>query len=123
MKLSDMLFANAMMGEGGGGGGGGGGDFTTAEVTVTYNALNSYYGATVAYVNNGYMLLSFAIETESAALTETYQLVLYNNTTTFAFDNGDPDYEIYTNIAVTGDITVDEEGFITVRGNGTITIS
>lgn len=33
MKLSDMLFANAMMGEGGGGGGGG--DFSTANVTIT----------------------------------------------------------------------------------------
>lgn len=36
MKISDMLFANAMMGEGGGGGGGGGSsDFSTANVTVT----------------------------------------------------------------------------------------
>lgn len=69
------------------------------------------------------MRIDIATETESAPLTDTYQLVLYNNTTSFMFDNGEPDYYTYTNITVTGDITVDEDGYITVSGNGTITIS
>lgn len=121
MSIYEMLLANAM-GEGGGGGGGSS-DFSTAQVTVTYNTSYTVYRGEFIYVTDYGMFSTNTVETESTSTTGTYNVVLYKGVAYMFFDNGEPDYEPYTNLTLTGDLEADEYGYITVTGDGTITIS
>ena len=117
MKLSDMLFANAMMGEGGGGGGGGGGssDFSTATVTITNNRSLSAASVFVPYVNESYN------DAEPLVLVEpnevvTVTVILYKGSA-----YGQEGYPASTSpSSVSGDVSKEDGGYV-ITGNGTIT--
>lgn len=103
------------------GGGGGSSDFSTAEVTITLAKTNSYaewFAPMIRFEELGVM---FSLETESAAVSDSFTVVLYNNNSC-SLEFFDSEDSTYTNISVTGDIAVDD-GYVTISGNGTITIS
>ena len=110
MKISDMLFANAMMGEGGGGGGGSS-DFSTAEVTISNDS-----------VYNIYLPCYYDEEGDSgsdvvAPTSGTCYVILYKGTAYGAVNGASPE-----SIVTTGAIEVDDLN-LTITGDGTITIS
>jgi hypothetical protein len=113
MKLSDMLFANAMMGEGGGGGSGG--DFSTASVTISNDTESLVMVSLPAYDDN----YNFAFGQRGLEGGESvdFNTVLYKGKALVIIDS----YDLLS-VEVTGDIE-DDDGDIFVTGDGTITIS
>lgn len=118
MKLSDMLFANALMGEGGGGGGGGGGgDFSTAE--VTFKCSQYQYEVTLVAVTEEF---GITINTTQVDTEHDYTVIVPLYKGIYAIDMGNlsnVDYEVMP--ILTGDIALDDELGIVVSGDGTIT--
>ena len=102
-------------GSGGGGGGGGGGDYTTAEVTVISTSETMCLCAVpYIYDDAGYegLYLLDVIENDTAEVT----VPLYKGMCQAIFILES------LSIAVTGDI-VEDHGYCTITGNGTITIT
>lgn len=100
---------------------GGGGDFSTAEVVVTNPATVHEIVSFIAPV-----IINDKIETGfdvgNNTITET--IVLYKGSCEIYTTDADTGEEIpSSDIAVTGDISVDEYGVIIVTGSGTITIT
>lgn len=121
MKLSDMLFANAMMG----GGGGGGGDLSTAEVTVVNNTEFigvSLYGGLIEQDGIAY-ILDINVSSEEYE-SGTYKVALYKGSEV-AVVYYDP--ATTPSIVISGDISLstEEEGYkrYVITGDCTITIS
>ncbi len=106
MKLSDMLFANAMMGEGGGGGGSS--DFSTAQVTIS--GLDADVQGCFVFDGED---ASYTYGTEF--FDGTYTTVLYKGMAYFYYSGE-------KTIAVTGSATT-EGNDIYITGDCTITIS
>lgn len=107
MKLSDMLFANAMMGEGGGGGGGDS-DFSTATVTVTNNA--SGLEIRCPLIIDGAITDNHSM---SANSSETVMVVLYKGECGM--------WCVVKNVtAVSGDAEIDD-GIAFIHGDCTVT--
>ena len=130
MKLSDMLFANAMMGEGGGGGGDS--DFSTATVTF----INTFEGASAEF--------GFANATETVTingkkysgeidmLTENAVLLVGDTPTKVMAYSDSAEYgggwPMIESITATGSITVETDPdtnypMAVVSGDGTITMN
>lgn len=113
MKLSDMLFANAMMGEGGGGGGGGG-DFSTATVTITNESEKYDFYIVCPNIFDGVMYSDISL----GDLPNDFEIVLYKGQCRLLIFNYD---EVV--LTATGDIEAEYGGSALITGNGTITIS
>lgn len=123
MKISDMLFANAMMGEGGGGGGSG--DLSTATVTITNNNNSGYIldASNVPYCADANSLgegspatIYHNIELNDGD-TKTFTVPLYKGMNIWDTAN----FTAIGTVSVTGDISNEGFGFF-ITGNGTITI-
>ena len=126
MEVTDTL-GNELIGAGfarevaAGGGGGGGGDFTVVEMTVTVVGEGT---ASIAYpVITEFGISSFGTFTEEAGET-TVGVILYQNNaagfTVFASDESDYPANALTG---TGDIEIDETGYVTVTGDCTLTVN
>ena len=123
MKLSDMLFANAMMGEGGGGGGG---DLKTANLTVIlaegysnsnvqtkpfYDDQNDYYDC-ILQTDDGFATYWVVLEEDPSI---DMKVIMFGN-----------EAHLYCGsyVSSTGDISYNpQNGEITVSGDGTLTIA
>lgn len=131
MKLSDMLFANAMMG--GGGGGGGGSSYPVAHVSVVLEGDGSnyigfegshqqgsdYYVDGVIIGENNYIGFTWLI----APYNDSFDVLLLNDSVKIQVS---PDFE--NNISLTGaaawEYSEPDEGYlIFVSGDCTITIT
>lgn len=121
MNLHKALIANEIFGDGGSGGGGSS-DFSTAEVTVVNNSSKTYnfYGV---FIDNNALCLGFNIDAMSlsGATEKEVQLVLYSSESPevgVSDTGGDPP----SNVVTTGNASY-EDGYITITGNCTITIT
>lgn len=112
MKLSDMLFANAMMGEGGGGGGG---DFSTAAVKVINNTNDHIKCSGLCILDEEYGMSAIP-EIYNNSIEDDLVVLYKGKAVIYLVDNG-------STVTVSGNITAYGDGSYDVTGNGTITIS
>lgn len=118
MKLSDMLFANAMMGEGGGGGGGGSSDLSIAE--VTFRCSSGWYGiASCANVEAWGLALSN--QESSTEYPVTMHLPVINGLTLINFTSFSH-VDFAQEPTLTGSVTISDDGF-EITGDCEITIA
>lgn len=108
MKLSDMLFANAMMGDGGGGGGG---DFSTASVDIVIDTGTPQEEVRVPCIINGEIRDSAYIGMEGGTLS----VVMYKG----KCEMWGSSYDVS---AVSGSAVLDD-GVAIISGNATVTFS
>lgn len=95
--------------------GGGGGDFSTAEVTITNTAENSYIYLTYgAFVEDGELFTEYSVATG----TSTATLVLYKGSQLILISadsitstTGDITGDLIDGFTITGDCTITGEGF------------
>lgn len=116
MKLSDMLFANAMMGEGGGGGGGDS-DFSTT--MIQFFCSSGWYSIPSVTVNNYGLFVALAeVSHESSHVIE---LPLYKGKAVLEYGGlAHVDWE--QEPILTGNATLGEYG-IEITGDCEITIA
>ena len=113
MDLFDIAVAKKLSGSGGGGGGSS--DFSTAEVTITNTAENSYIYLTYgAFVEDGELFMEYSVATG----TSTATLVLYKGSQLILISadsitstTGDITGDIIDGFTITGDCTITGEGF------------
>lgn len=109
MKLSDMLFANAMMG--GGGGGGGSSDFSTTSVVVVNDTGTPQIEVRVPCIVNGEIRDSAYVYIEGGTLS----VVMYKG----KCEMWGGAYDVS---AVSGNAVLDD-GVAYISGNATVTFS
>ena len=124
MKLSDMLFANAMMGEGGGGGGSS--DMSIAEITIINTSaaswdLNGAFALDADELTEGDPAFTLPMLELASNSNHVYKVILYKGNAVLLFPNGAVPEAGGCETIVTGNITY-ESGAIFVTGSGTITI-
>lgn len=111
MNINDFILAGKLTGSGGGGGG----DFSTAMVTIS-NASGHTINSAIPYIDPDFNDIETWLLVDNDSVVG-YTIPLYKERATLYF-------ELNTeSIALTGDITADDDGYIIVTGNGTITIS
>lgn len=120
MKLSDMLFANALMGEGGGGGGG---DFPTAQ--VTFNAAEGFFtGEDYDELGNSYMAALMEENgryiRQKSLSSSTFNLLLLESSAPCIFVYSEP---VITGNASAAPYPDSSDWLVTITGDCTITIS
>lgn len=98
------------------GGGGGGGDFSTAEITLVCDGFDNDEGTGKidgCFINNNRIDWFVNIETAATGTLGTFPAVLYKGVgTAFAYPGA--------LVSISGDIVADENGNLTITGNGTI---
>lgn len=109
MKLSDMLFANAMMGEGGGGGGSS--DFSTTSVVVVNDTGTERLQVRVPCIDNGEIRDFAYVGIEGGTLS----VVMYKG----KCEMWGGEYDVS---AVSGNAVLDY-GIAYISGNATVTFS
>lgn len=97
-------------------GGGGGGDFSTAEVTLVCDGFDNDEGTGKidgCFINNNAIDWFVNLETAATGTLGTFPAVLYKGVgTAFAYPGA--------LVSISGDIVADENGNLTITGNGTI---
>ena len=112
MNLFDVAVASKLSG---GGGGGGSSDFSTAEVTfIDEGGIGEDVFGPILYDGEGDAGIIPYTSTDSG----TISIALYKGVAGLYVKNG-TDYTF----SVSGDITDDGQGYFTITGDGTITIS
>lgn len=111
MNLHDVIFASKLFGDDGGDSGDAGdSDFSTAEVTIQNQTRQGMYCA-IPTIQDGILT---TVEYLLDGVELNSPIVLYNGTALIYIDS--------QNIIVTGDI-VNNSGYLTITGNGSITIT
>ena len=97
-------------------GGGGSSDFSTAEVTLICDGFDNDEGTGKidgCFINNNAIDWFVNLETDATGTLGTFPVVLYKGVgTAFAYPGA--------LVSISGDIVTDENGNLTITGNGTI---